>query len=165
MDAIYGLLSILPFGLMALGNVQTATPNHKELMRLFVDQVVNKHDTNAADGLFQPNYVEHNKAIASMGGGVEGFKKFASMVFAAFPDVKVTIVDLIAEGDKVSYYAEVSGTHRGNFMGIPATNKKVTWTETHLFRFSNRKIAEHYGDADLLALMQQLGAIPPPPGK
>jgi steroid delta-isomerase-like uncharacterized protein len=76
---------------------------------------------------------------------------------AAFPDLRVEINDLIAEGDKVVARNTVTGTHRGEFMGIPPTGRRVAYDEIFVVRFADGRIAETWGVVDLASLMRQLG--------
>src|SRR5439155_22952243 len=91
---------------------------------------------------------------------VAGAKQVFSFYRAAFPDLQVNAEDLIAEGDRVVARWSSSGTHKGDFMGIPPTGKQVQITGIDLFRFSGGKIAEHWGVFDQLWMLQQLGVAP-----
>ena len=82
------------------------------------------------------------------------------MIFSAFPDTHYENHDLIAEGDKIVSRGTWTGTHTGEFMGIPATGKKVEVQEMHIARMSGGKMAEHWENIDQLTMMQQLGVIP-----
>ena len=84
------------------------------------------------------------------------------MFRSAFPDFKVTIDDMIAEGDKVVVRGTWSGTHKGEFMGIPATGKSVSFGVIDTVRIAGGKMVEHWGLMDNFRLMQQLGVIPAP---
>ena len=79
-----------------------------------------------------------------------------------FPDVVSIIEDLIAEGDKVVARWRSSATHRGEYMGIPPTNKEVEFTGISLYRIEGGKIAESWNSEDQLGLMRQIGAVPGP---
>jgi predicted ester cyclase len=70
--------------------------------------------------------------------------------------------DLIASGDKVVERSTASATHRGPMMGTAPTNKKITWTEIHIYRLKDGKIAEHWVELSMLELLQQIGALPQP---
>jgi steroid delta-isomerase-like uncharacterized protein len=87
-----------------------------------------------------------------------------TMYRSAFPDMRVTIEDLVAEGDKVAARWSVTGTHRGELMGIPATGKRVTVTGIEINRFAGGKLVEHWESFDQLSMMQQLGVVPAPGG-
>ena len=90
----------------------------------------------------------------------EETEQFIRMFFAAFPDNRYTIEDMIAEGDKVVTRYTVRGTHKGDFLGIPATGKEVAFTSILITRISESKIVEEWEESDTLGFMRQLGAIP-----
>lgn len=95
--------------------------------------------------------------------GIEGIKQFATTMFwVAFPDVHVVFDDddMVGEGDKVAVRYTIHGTHQGDFMGIPATGKKVAFTGNTILSFSKGKCVERWNNVDQLGLMQQLGVIP-----
>jgi len=92
-----------------------------------------------------------------MRGDLKDFKQIHSDAFDAFPDIHLTIDDMIAEGDKVAMRITWTGTHKGEFMGIPPTNKKITIRAIFIERFAGGKIVEEWGMYDTLSLMQQLG--------
>jgi predicted ester cyclase len=92
--------------------------------------------------------------------GFEGLKQLFVLLHTAFPDLQVEIEDLIAEGDKVVGRVTVRGIHRGEFMGIAATGKPVSFTAIDIVRIANGRIAERWSQGDNLDLSQQLGAIP-----
>jgi steroid delta-isomerase-like uncharacterized protein len=81
------------------------------------------------------------------------------MVFSAFPDVRLTIEDLIAEGDEVAERWTIRGTHRGDFMGVPATNKQVTVSGIDVYRYAGGKRVETWSQYDSLGMMQQLRPV------
>jgi steroid delta-isomerase-like uncharacterized protein len=91
----------------------------------------------------------------------EETEQFARAVRAAFPDGRVTVEDMIAEGDKVVTRYMSCGTHKGDFMGIAATGKKVVVTGIIISRIAEGKIAEDWEEFDGMGFMVQLGAIPP----
>jgi predicted ester cyclase len=83
------------------------------------------------------------------------------MALNAFPDAQVTILDMVAEGDKVAYIVNVKGTHTGGpYMGIPPTGKKMDMTNTWIARIVDNKIVEHNGTGGFVTLLQQLGVMP-----
>lgn len=87
-------------------------------------------------------------------------KEVFARLHRAYPDLHVTIEDLIAEGDRVVSRNSVTGTHRGEYMGIQPTGKSVSYNEMFLLRFRNGRIAETWAVVDVLSQMRQLGAIP-----
>lgn len=80
----------------------------------------------------------------------------------AFPDVHATIDDLLSDGDKVVERTTARGTHRGEFNGVPATGNPVVWTEIHIHRMTEGKIAELWSEIDFLSIFMQVGAMPSP---
>ena len=133
---------------------------HKAMIRRFVEDVKNKRQLEQLGEIFQADYQEHNATVGSFGAGIEGYKRFLNHLFTAFPEDSVTIDEILAEGDLVSYRGTETGTHRAEFLGIPATGKSATWTEIQFFRFREGKVVEHWVDVDLFSWFQQLGVIP-----
>ena len=136
---------------------------NKTLVQKWVDRI-NSKDLEGALTHLGPNYVEHS-ALPGMPAGVEAVRAFFSMLFAGFPDAHATILDTIAEGDKVVLRASTEGTHTGSFMGIPPTGKHAKWSFIDISRIADGKIVEHWNETDQMSLMQQLGLVPPPQGK
>ncbi len=94
--------------------------------------------------------------------GFDGVTQFYEMLWDAFPDVEATIEELVGEGDAVAFRVTVRGTHRGEFMGVPASSNQVTIGVQNIYRFREGKVVERWTNPDLLGLMMQIGAIPPP---
>ena len=92
--------------------------------------------------------------------GAELLKEVFARLHRAFPDLHITVEDLIAEGDKVVVRNTVTGTHQGEYMGLPPTGKSITYNEIFICRFASGRIAETWGVVDVLSQMRQLGAIP-----
>lgn len=132
---------------------------NKTLFRRFVDEAVNGKNTDVIDEFMAPDMVDHN-LMPGVAPGLEGMKNLMKMFADAFPDIHATIDLLIAEGDLVVGRMTTTGTHKTDFMGIPATGKQVKFTEIHIVRIVNGKAVEHWGNSDDMALMQQLGVIP-----
>jgi predicted ester cyclase len=135
---------------------------NKRLMRRFIEEFWNGKRMEVADELFAPHATSPNAPWAPP--GPEGVKFFGNMMFTAFPDFRMTIDRIVASGNKVAARYVESGTHRGEFMGIAPTGKKVTWTEIGILRIEDGKVVESWFETDMLGLMQQLGAIPAPGG-
>jgi steroid delta-isomerase-like uncharacterized protein len=95
--------------------------------------------------------------------GAQALKEVFARLLRVFPDLHVTIEDLIAEGDRVASRNTVTGTHLGHYMGHPPTGKPVTYNEIFVFRFVGGRIAETWGVVDVFSQMRQLGLIPPSP--
>lgn len=94
--------------------------------------------------------------------GADAFFEYALRMRDAFPNGRHTFEDVIAEGDKVVTRGTFSGTHLEEIMGIPSTGKQVTFSIVHIDRIVNGKVVEHWGQADMMALMQQLGVVHTP---
>jgi steroid delta-isomerase-like uncharacterized protein len=92
--------------------------------------------------------------------GVQALKDVMTILHRAYPDLHLTIEDLIAEGDKVVGRNAITGTHRGEYLGLPPTGISVVYNEIFIFRFVEGRIAEIWGVVDLYAQMRQLGVIP-----
>ena len=128
---------------------------NKAAERRLVAEVWNKHNSRAVDEFVAPDVVMNN-AVLALGSGREGYKRALETVFAAFPDVQLTIDDLIAEGDLVAERWTMQGTHQGEFMGIPATNHRLTLTGIDIYRYAGGKRVEAWGHADVAGMMKQL---------
>ena len=120
---------------------------------------MNAHDVTFIDRLVDSNFLDHDPA-PGQGDGLQGLRDLMVMFFTGFPDIKVTMNQVIAEGDIVAGAMTTEGTHVGDFMGIPAANKKVSFTELHVVRIANGKMTEHWGVGDGITMMQQLGWMP-----
>ena len=92
--------------------------------------------------------------------GAELLKEVFARLHRAFPDLRVAVKDLIAEGDKVVARDTVTGTQMGEYMGLPPSGKSITYNEIFICRFAGGRIAETWGVVDVLSQMRQLGAIP-----
>src|SRR5258708_23982566 len=134
---------------------------NKAMIRRFVEDVKNKRHLEQLGDIFRADYQEHNGTVASFGPGIEGYARFLTHLFTAFPEDEVTIEEILADGDRVSYRGSESGTHKAEFLGIPATGKSATWTEIQFFRIQDGKVVEHWRDVDLFSWFTQLGVIPP----
>jgi len=109
------------------------------------------------DEVFDPGVKQHSPFEAT---GVQTFKEMVfGRLYRAFPDIHITIEDLIADGDKVVEKDTVTGTHLGEFNGLPPTGRSVAYTEIFIMRFVNGRIAEIWGVVDVLSQMKQLGMI------
>jgi len=131
-------------------------------LRRFYDEVMVKGNLKVIDELVADNFVEHYlpdpKAPANKAGLTQTMAQFRT----AFPDLQIVVEDIIAKGDKVWAYTTMRGTNKGEFMGMPATGKKIDVKGIDIIRFVNGKAVEHWAVSDDLAMMQQLGMIPMP---
>jgi steroid delta-isomerase-like uncharacterized protein len=119
-------------------------------------------DPSMADEFVATDYYNHDAPDPNI--GLEGLKAAVTAFKKAWPDGKVNIAYQLAEGDKVVSRYTWSGTHQGEFYGVPATGKRVNWTATATFRVADGKIRETWLNMDQLGLMRQLGVVPSPGG-
>lgn len=132
--------------------------DNKTLVRRFVDEVFVAGRPESADELLAPDFVPHT--YPSVEPGRDSFKMAMQRMASTLSDVRMTIEDVVAEGDRVAVRLTSHAVHSGDFMGMPASGKPYTISEIHIFRLRNRHITEHWHVADLLGLMRQLGAFP-----
>jgi steroid delta-isomerase-like uncharacterized protein len=135
---------------------------NKALTVRFVEELFNRGNMGIIGEIFAPDFIEREQLPPGIPDGSEGVKVLTSMLRSAFPDFKATIDDILAEGDKVVIRMTWSGTQKGEFMGVPATGKRVSIGVIDIIRIANGKVVEHWGQMDSMSLMQQLGAIPAP---
>jgi steroid delta-isomerase-like uncharacterized protein len=128
---------------------------NKALVLRFVEEVENQHNLAAIDELFSSDFVDHSAMTDPP--GIEGVKKFFSMMFAAFPDMHFTIHQQLAEGAQVATHKTFHGTQRGEFMGIPATGKQVSIEVMDIYTIQEGKMTDHWSVGDWLGMLQQLG--------
>jgi steroid delta-isomerase-like uncharacterized protein len=135
---------------------------NKAIIRRFFEEFANKGDESVVDQLIGEDIVDHNPQDPNIPPGPEGVKQLFAGRRMAFPDMRVTVEDLVAEGDKVVFRSTITGTHKGEFMGIPPTGKSFSFGNIAIFRIEDGKIVERWGEADVMGMMQQLGVIPAP---
>jgi steroid delta-isomerase-like uncharacterized protein len=119
----------------------------------------NQHDLDAAAALLAPDWVGHFAGLGDVYGH-DGFKRVAREFLQAFPDMHIFVDDAVADGDKVVRRVSWSATHTGTFLGVPPSGRCVNASEMVILRILHGKIAELWDVADLLGLLQQLGAVP-----
>lgn len=129
---------------------------NQEVLRRVIDEGFNKGNYDALDALFAPDFQEHQFGLKP---GVGGLKQDIQFLRAAFPDLHLTIEDMISNGDTVWIRMTSSGTNHGSFMG-PPTGKPMSITVMDVCRFENGRIVEHWGVPDRFAVMAQLGLLP-----
>ena len=133
--------------------------NKTNVRRLF-EEVWNKGYMPVADELYAQNYIHHDSSTPDVGRGPEGEKKRATLYRNAFPDFRLTIEDLVAEGETVVARWSGRGTHKGELNGIAPTGKQITISGISIGRFAGGKMAEAWVNWDALGFMQQLGVVP-----
>jgi len=135
---------------------------NKALARRLVEEAFNAGRLEVVDELVASDFVEHDPSLTEEVRGPAGVKELIAGYRAAFPDIRITIEDQIADGDYVVSRWSGTGTHQGELMGMPATGKQATVTGITIDRIVDGRIAESWDNWDTLGLMQQLGAIPVP---
>ncbi len=134
---------------------------NKQVVRQFFE-AFDRHDIQSMEHLVSTaNYSLHFAGMPNMDWN--GHKQLLTAIINAFPDVHHDIKDAVAEGaDKVAIRVNVTGTHKGEFLGVPQSGKKASITSMDFFTIADGKFVEHWVNADLMGLMQQIGAIPTP---
>jgi len=130
---------------------------NKARIRRVIEEAYSRGDLGVVDEVAASNLVIH--ASSQDIRGREGAKQFVMMFRTAFPDLRFTIEDQIAEGDMVVTRWTARGTHRGDFQGVPATGREIRLTGTDIDRMADGKVVECWAHVDELGLMQQLGVI------
>jgi steroid delta-isomerase-like uncharacterized protein len=139
--------------------IHMSEQNKTNVRRLF-EEVWNKGHVAVADELFAPTYNHHDSSTPDFGRGPESERKRVTLYRNAFPDIRFTIEDLLAEGETVVARWSCRGTHKGELNGIAPTGKQFNITGVSMARFTNGKMFEGYVNWDALSLMQQLGVVP-----
>jgi predicted ester cyclase len=134
----------------------TRADTNRDTVREFTRIFKNEHDVNRVAHLFHPEFKHHFRM--PLPAGLEGFKAIGHVMNTAFPDVVVREADLVVTDDKVVERSDCTATHRGELMGVPASNKRVAWSEIHIYRMVDGKIAEHWAELSMAELMQQITA-------
>jgi len=131
------------------------------IQRLY--DLINAGDIDGFGRQLADDFVERDE-IPGLPPTKDGVVQYFRIMLAAFPDLRMDVQDSFASGDKAVARLRISGTHQGEFMGIPATGKPVSVNLIDITRFGDDGLArEHWGVADQLAMMQQLGVIPAGP--
>jgi predicted ester cyclase len=117
--------------------------------------MLNAHDPDLVDGFVATDYRNHNAFVAD---GREANRQFWGAFFGAFPDLTATMEDLVVAGDRVVGRYVYRGTHRGDFMGIPATGRPVEMRSIDIWRVADGMFVEHWDELNTLEFFQQLGA-------
>jgi steroid delta-isomerase-like uncharacterized protein len=143
------------------GKESIMSEQNKALARRSLEEIWNQDNLAVIDELFASNATFYDPNVP--GGkytGPDGARQFVQVYRGAFPDVRITINDQIAEGDKVCTRWTATGTHKGELMGIAPTNKRATVTGVDIDRYQDGKVVEAWASYDMLGLLQQLGIVP-----
>ncbi len=127
------------------------------IVRRLYEEVWNKHRFELLDELMSPSHALQAPNISGSSIGPEAYKRNVLLFHKAYPDLHWTIDDTIADKDKVVACWTISGTHGGDYMGIPATNKKVSVEGITIHHITDGKIMDSYSNWDVQSMMKQLG--------
>jgi steroid delta-isomerase-like uncharacterized protein len=133
--------------------------DNKGVVRRLIEEGMNKNNPRVVEELVAPSFATREQDEMRM-VGVDGFKELLAVYRTAFPDFRLTVSEMIAEGDKVITWATFTGTHRGPLEKLPATGRAVSVKDVDLWRVQNGKVVESWANFDQWGLMKQLGVIP-----
>jgi steroid delta-isomerase-like uncharacterized protein len=133
--------------------------DNKALVQRLYEEVWNNRRLEVANELISPSHALHDNHLLDSGVGPETYKRMVTRYIAAFPDLRFAVEDMICENDKLVVSWIVSGTHQGEFRGIPPTNRKISVDGITINHIANGKIMDSYVSWDALGMMQQLGAV------
>ncbi len=133
---------------------------NKALTRRFLEEAFNEGNLDIVDELVTDGFVNHDAAAPEPQVGIAAARASISGYRDAFPDLKITIEEQVADGDRVATRWSARGTHRGELMGMPATGKQATVTGITIDKIENGRIAESWTNWDTLGMLQQLGVAP-----
>jgi steroid delta-isomerase-like uncharacterized protein len=135
---------------------------NKELTRRFYEECWNQGKTERADEYVAKDCRYRDPVFPSLAPGVESLKRHITMCRNAFPDLRFSLDDIIAERDEVVVHWTAQGTQEGQFLGLAPTRKSATVGGTSIYRIKNHKMVEQAADWNLLTLLEQLGAATAP---
>jgi steroid delta-isomerase-like uncharacterized protein len=122
-------------------------------------EAVNSGSLSALHEVFAPTVIDRDPA-SDQRPGPEGFIQFFTGFRAAFPDLNVSVEQLVADEDNVAIAYSITGTHQGDFLGVPATGQQIKARGVQIARFENGQIVERWGSSDQLGILQQIGVNP-----
>ena len=134
---------------------------NKALVRRHFEELLNGWNVDLVDEIFSTDYVHHHPDRDNLKPGIDGVKQFLAQAAAAFPDSRIVIEDICAEGDKVWVRTSSESTHLGDYLGLPATGKKIRKRSMDIFRIQDGKFIEHWDIMDDLGIWLQLGLAEP----
>lgn len=132
-------------------------PDNKQIVQRYMDECWSQGKLNNLNELVASNSHLHDPVFPSLSPGAENLRRHIETCRTGFPDLKFRIDDTIAERDEVVAHWTATGTHKGNFLGMPPTHKQATVSGTSIYRFEDSKIVEEWAHWDLMSMMHQLG--------
>jgi steroid delta-isomerase-like uncharacterized protein len=134
--------------------------DNKTLPQRVFREILNEGRLDVADEIVAPHFLLHSPTRPEPFEGPHGFKEFVTDLRNGFPDLNITIEQVIGEGEFVSIRSRVAGTHLGTYRGIPPTGRRIAQSQLHMFRVADGQINETWQEIDGLGIMQQLGIFP-----
>ena len=135
----------------------TKAEKNKAVVLRYVEEVWNRHDLDAIDGLVSPEYVNHAATTDEYRHG--GARHIWEWILSVFPDHHFDVEDVAADGETVAIMGTMTGTHEGELMGVAPTGKRVVAQQSHWFRVKRGELTEHRAVRDDLSMLQQLGVL------
>jgi steroid delta-isomerase-like uncharacterized protein len=136
---------------------------NKDVIRGWMRDVLNGHDIEAVEKYFAPGCVHHDPEMGEA-QGIEAETQLTSTFVAGFPDLAFTLEISLAEDELVSGLATITGTHTGEFMGVPPSGKRFEAKIMAIFRVVDGKIVEHWSHTNVMSQLARLGILPQPAG-
>lgn len=140
-------------------NASEPRVEYRALLESFYDAVFNLPNLTEAREFIVSEYINHNPINPKSASGIEGLKYTSKVFRTGFPDLNITLEDLIVGGDRLVARIRVRGTHQGEFMGLKPTGKQIDIAGFEIYGIAGEKISERWGNLDGIALLQQLGVI------
>ena len=138
-----------------------SSENRAIVLRLY-QEIWNKRSLEVISELVSPSHALHGPNFSGSAIGPEAYAGQVALFLAAFPDLRFAIEDTVAENDKVVACWAISGTHKGEFMGVPATGKRITIDGMTIHHIAGGKIMDSFSNWDALGFMQQIGVVAAP---
>ncbi len=132
---------------------------NEALTRRWFEEVWNKKRPEAIDEMMAADGIAYGLGGGANLVGPEAFKGFYATFIGAFPDIRITVDDIISQGDKVAVRFSIRGTHRGNHLGVPATDREVAFPAMSFVRWRDGQIVEGWNSVDMYGMLQQIDAV------
>jgi steroid delta-isomerase-like uncharacterized protein len=136
------------------------TASNLAVVRRLYEEVWNHRMIEVVDELISPSHALYGPRVSGSAMGPEAYKRQVRLWLAGFPDLQFTVEDTIGELEKLVVAWIITGTHQGEFMGVPATSKKISVDGVTIHHIANGKIMDSHGSWDALGILQQMGVVP-----
>lgn len=142
----------------------TTEQANEEFARRWNEEIWGQQNTDVVDDLVAEDFVGHDPSRPEPVRGPEGVREVVETLFSAFPDARVALEEVVAEGDRIAMRITAAGTHEGEFVGIEPTGERMEVSVMTFQRIENGKAVEEWQIVDTLGMLQQLGVVEPPTG-